>query len=249
MLGQMGLPASMGGLAQLEHTTIKEIALEQNGDYVIYMQLGFLSSQLPGGKQWIKLDVSKLGKAAGLDLGKLMSGTQFQPSDLLGMLDERGREDPEARPGHGRRRRDDALPRHDRPGQGAPVEGADEPAAQRHHRADEDCHLGSLDRQGRPRPPRQDLLQRPARRHAHADGHDDEPLRLRRPRQRSPRRRAARCSTPRSSPSRASAPSTSRRTVFELSGSGTLHAPCSAAGIASRRSSGSGSTCSTATAS
>ena len=90
MLGQMGLPSSMGSLAQLQHTTIKEIALEQNGDYVIYMQLGFLSSQLPGGKQWIKLDVSKLGKAAGLDLGKLMSGTQFQPSDLLGMLTSEG---------------------------------------------------------------------------------------------------------------------------------------------------------------
>jgi len=90
MLGQMGLPSSMGSLAQLQHTTIKEIALEQNGDFVIYMQLGFLSSQLPGGKQWIKLDVSKLGKAAGLDLGKLMSGTQFQPSDLLGMLTSEG---------------------------------------------------------------------------------------------------------------------------------------------------------------
>jgi len=90
MLGQMGLPSSAGSLAQLQHATIKEIALEQNGDYVIYMQLGFLSSQLPGGKQWIKLDVSKLGKAAGLHLGKLMSGTQFQPSDLLGMLTSEG---------------------------------------------------------------------------------------------------------------------------------------------------------------
>jgi hypothetical protein len=90
MLGQMGLPSSMGGLAQLRNATIKEIALEQNGDYVVYMQLGFLSSQLPGGKQWIKLDVSKLGKAAGLDLGKLLSGTQFQPSDLLGMLTSEG---------------------------------------------------------------------------------------------------------------------------------------------------------------
>jgi len=90
MLGQMGLPSSMGGLAQLENTSIKEVALEQNGDYVVYMQLGFLSSQLPGGKQWIKLDVSKLGKATGLDLGKLMSGTQFQPSDLLGMLTSEG---------------------------------------------------------------------------------------------------------------------------------------------------------------
>jgi hypothetical protein len=90
MLGRMGLPSSMGDLAQLENTSIKEVALEQNGDYVIYMQLGFLSSQLPGGKQWIKLDVSRLGKAAGVDLGKLMSATQFQPGDLLGMLTSEG---------------------------------------------------------------------------------------------------------------------------------------------------------------
>jgi hypothetical protein len=83
--GQIGLP-----LTQLQHASIKEVALEENGDYVIYMQLGFLSSQLPGGKQWIKLDVSKLGKAAGLDVGRLLSGTQFQPSDLLGMLTSEG---------------------------------------------------------------------------------------------------------------------------------------------------------------
>ena len=90
MLGQVNFPSSAGSLAQLQHATIKEIALEENGDYVIYVRLGLLSSQLPGGKQWIKLDVSKLGKAAGLDLGKLMSGSQFQPSDMLGMLTSEG---------------------------------------------------------------------------------------------------------------------------------------------------------------
>jgi hypothetical protein len=77
-------------LAKLENASIREVALEQNGDYVIYMRLGFLASQLPGGKQWIKLDLSKLGKSAGLDLGKLMSGSQFQPSDLLSMLKAEG---------------------------------------------------------------------------------------------------------------------------------------------------------------
>jgi hypothetical protein len=83
--GQLSLP-----LTQFKHASINEVALEENGDYVIYMQLGFLSSQLPGAKQWIKLDVSKLGKSAGLDVGKLLSGTQFQPSDLLGMLTSEG---------------------------------------------------------------------------------------------------------------------------------------------------------------
>jgi hypothetical protein len=90
MLEQMGLPSSAGNLAQLKHASIKEVALEQSGDYVIYLRLGFLSSQLPGGQQWIKLDVSKLGKAAGLDVGQLLSGSQFQPTDLLGMLKSEG---------------------------------------------------------------------------------------------------------------------------------------------------------------
>jgi hypothetical protein len=81
----------LGSLAgRLGHTKIQEIALEQDGDYVIYMKLGFLSSQLPGGKQWVKLDLTKLGKSAGIDLGQLMSGGQLQPNDLLGMLKAEG---------------------------------------------------------------------------------------------------------------------------------------------------------------
>ncbi len=72
------------------HAKMTEVSLEQNGDYVIYIGLGALSSQLPGGKQWIKLDVSKLGKSAGVDLGNLMSGSQLSPTDLLGVLKSEG---------------------------------------------------------------------------------------------------------------------------------------------------------------
>lgn len=75
---------------QLGGGSFKEISLEQNGDYVVYLQLGALTSQLPGGKDWVELDLSKLGKSAGLDLGKLLSGGQFQPSDLLSMLQAEG---------------------------------------------------------------------------------------------------------------------------------------------------------------
>jgi hypothetical protein len=90
---QTGIPASAlpnATPAQLMHGSMTEVALEQGGDYVLYLKTGFLASQLPGGKQWVKLDVSKLGKAAGLDLGKLLSGSQFQPSDLLSMLKGEG---------------------------------------------------------------------------------------------------------------------------------------------------------------
>lgn len=76
-----GLPAG---------SSITEIYLEQGGDFVIYMQSDALTSRIPGGKQWLKLDLTKLGKSAGVDLGKLMSGSQLQPADLLSMLKSEG---------------------------------------------------------------------------------------------------------------------------------------------------------------
>lgn len=88
MLGQMGIPSA--AMKKLMHGSLKVIALEQDGDYVMFLHLGFLSAQIPGGKQWIKLDFSKLGKQAGLDLDKLLSGGQFEPSDLLSLLKAEG---------------------------------------------------------------------------------------------------------------------------------------------------------------
>jgi hypothetical protein len=82
-------PATM---ARLAHSSLKAIFLQQNGDYVLYLGADALSANLPGGKHWVELDISKLGKSAGLDLGKLMSGGQLQPSDLLSMLKGDGAE-------------------------------------------------------------------------------------------------------------------------------------------------------------
>jgi len=90
MPGRMGLPSGAASMAQLAHTTMKEVALEQNGDYVIYLRIPLLSSELPGGKAWVKLDLSELGKSEGIDLGQLTSGGQLQPNDLLGMLEGEG---------------------------------------------------------------------------------------------------------------------------------------------------------------
>jgi hypothetical protein len=78
MLQHAGIPAGR---------SMTEIFLEEDGDFVVYLDLGAaLASQIPGGKQWIKLDVSKLGKSAGIDLNQLMSGSQLQPTDLLSIL-------------------------------------------------------------------------------------------------------------------------------------------------------------------
>jgi hypothetical protein len=93
LLHQAGLPARAlpsAVKAKLRHGSMTEVALEESGDYVIYMRLGFLSSQLPGGMSWVKLDVTKLGKSAGVDLSKLMTGSQLQPADLLSMLKAEG---------------------------------------------------------------------------------------------------------------------------------------------------------------
>ncbi|MFL5942904.1 MAG: hypothetical protein ACJ75L_06535 [Gaiellaceae bacterium] len=76
---------TMGSLGSMQ-----EILLEQHGDYVLYLQTPQIWAQLPAGKHWIEVDASKLGKAAGLDLSKLMSGGQFQPSDVLSMLTGEG---------------------------------------------------------------------------------------------------------------------------------------------------------------
>jgi len=89
LMGLTGLPSA--ARSQLRHGPLQEVALEQDGDYVVYLRLGILASELPEGKQWIKLDVSKLGKSAGLDVGKLLSaGGQVQPTDLLSTLQSAG---------------------------------------------------------------------------------------------------------------------------------------------------------------
>lgn len=94
MLSQMekGLsPAKKLALgAMLGNASMKEIVVKENGDEVIYMRIPFLSSQIPGHKQWMKLDISKFGKSAGIDMSKLMSGSQFQPTDALSMLEAEG---------------------------------------------------------------------------------------------------------------------------------------------------------------
>jgi hypothetical protein len=89
LLGRVGLPSA--AMTQLAHGSMREITLQEDGDYIIYVRLGsLLSSQLPGGQQWIKLDLSKLGKSAGLDLSKLLSGSQMEPGDLLSLLQTEG---------------------------------------------------------------------------------------------------------------------------------------------------------------
>jgi len=81
LLQRAGIPAG---------SSMTEIFLKEDGDFVTYLDLGALSSRIPGGKQWIRLDLSKLGSSQGLDFNKLLSGSQLQPTDLLSLLKTEG---------------------------------------------------------------------------------------------------------------------------------------------------------------
>lgn len=93
LLEQAGVSAgALPGVTmqQLTNSSMKEIFLKEDGDFVVYVRLGVLSSKIPGGKHWLKLDLSQLGKSQGLDFNQLMSGSGLQPTDLLSLLKTEG---------------------------------------------------------------------------------------------------------------------------------------------------------------
>jgi hypothetical protein len=77
------LPGSAG--------TMHVINVVEDGDPVVYMSLGFLTGQLSGGKSWVRLDLEKAGKAAGIDFSQLMSAAAGQnPTQALELLRANG---------------------------------------------------------------------------------------------------------------------------------------------------------------
>ena len=84
-----GILGALGG-GSAAGSTMKAIYLTENGDHVMYLNLAFLSSMLPGGKSWIRIDLEKAGKAAGIDVNQLMSGAGQNPSDSLALLRAHG---------------------------------------------------------------------------------------------------------------------------------------------------------------
>ena len=83
LLNQTGAPAGTD-------STIKAIYLTEDGDPVMYMRLGFLSAFIPGGKSWVRVDLAKAGKAAGIDFNQLLGGANQSPSDSLALLRSSG---------------------------------------------------------------------------------------------------------------------------------------------------------------
>ncbi len=75
LLRGSGLPASPG-----EKWTILTEGL------VLYMHAPTLAQQLPGGKQWLKLDVEAVAKSRNVNLGQFRQLTQSDPSQMLTYL-------------------------------------------------------------------------------------------------------------------------------------------------------------------
>jgi hypothetical protein len=88
--GQMTF--DMSSLLQASHmpagagTDMKEIYLKENGDPVVYMEMPFLAGMVPGGKTWIRLDLERLGSAAGVDFNQLLGQSNQNPAQSLDML-------------------------------------------------------------------------------------------------------------------------------------------------------------------
>lgn len=83
LLAQSGAPAGTDA-------TIDSIYVRENGDPVVYLKMGLLSAFMPGGKAWIRLDLARAGKAAGIDLGNLMGGASQNPAEALALLRANG---------------------------------------------------------------------------------------------------------------------------------------------------------------
>jgi hypothetical protein len=83
--GQMTMDLSgLPGLSALGGGTAKVQLIFQYP--VIYMNMPFLAGRLPGGKTWMKLDVTKAAKAAGIETSQFSTLGQADPTQFLQYL-------------------------------------------------------------------------------------------------------------------------------------------------------------------
>lgn len=78
VLSAAGLPASNGSV-ELRY-------LQESGDPVVYVNAPALSSMIPGGKPWVRLDLEQAGKSLGVDLNSMLAQAAQNPSSVLDML-------------------------------------------------------------------------------------------------------------------------------------------------------------------
>ena len=83
-----GFAGAMGGDAPKELGDPEKWKLEMRMDgTVAYMRMPFLASQLPGGKEWVSIDLARAAQMQGRDLGELQSLAQgSDPRQMLSYL-------------------------------------------------------------------------------------------------------------------------------------------------------------------
>jgi len=82
VLAAGGLPAGNGSV-ELRY-------LQENGDPVVYVNAPALSSLIPGGKTWVRLDLEQAAKNAGVDLNQLIAQAAQNPENVLDLLRSAG---------------------------------------------------------------------------------------------------------------------------------------------------------------
>jgi hypothetical protein len=82
VLAAAGLPAGDGSV-ELRY-------LQENGDPVVYVNAPALSSMIPGGKSWVRLDLEQVAKGAGVDLNQMIAQAAQNPANVLDLLRSAG---------------------------------------------------------------------------------------------------------------------------------------------------------------
>jgi hypothetical protein len=85
LVSQLGTAMPGAAMGSADDWVGQEVADFANGRAVVYLSLPVLTKVMPGGKPWIKVDLSAVGKQAGIDLSQLTQlGTD--PSRMVDWL-------------------------------------------------------------------------------------------------------------------------------------------------------------------
>jgi hypothetical protein len=85
--GQADITAN---LSQAGGGSIELRYLQESGDPVVYVNAPMLTTFIPGGKPWVRLDLEQAAKSAGVDLNQVLSQAAQNPADVLALLQSVG---------------------------------------------------------------------------------------------------------------------------------------------------------------
>jgi hypothetical protein len=80
-----GLAGSSADVPDFDDESAWQIEAVQDGE-VMYMRFPAVSSQLPAGKSWVRMDLGEAGKAQGFDFSELRDFTSNDPRKMLDFL-------------------------------------------------------------------------------------------------------------------------------------------------------------------